>query len=158
MNRRDVSTWISGPREALESQGYELGYRGERLGLPEAGVGSVASYGRRVGALFIDWIASAIVAQLIFPQYPYGSQSSALATLGVFFVVKTVFTILGGASFAQRLLGIRVSSLRSPYVDPLRATLRTFLICLVIPAAIWDRDGRGLHDRAARTVVLKARP
>jgi len=35
--------------------------------------------------------------------------------------------------------------------------LRTLLICLVIPAVIWDRDGRGLQDRAAGTVVVKAR-
>jgi uncharacterized RDD family membrane protein YckC len=27
----------------------------------------------------------------------------------------------------------------------------------VIPATIWDRDGRGLHDKAAGTVVVRAR-
>jgi uncharacterized RDD family membrane protein YckC len=35
--------------------------------------------------------------------------------------------------------------------------VRTVLLCLVIPAFIWDRDGRGLHDKAAGTVVVRAR-
>ena len=39
----------------------------------------------------------------------------------------------------------------------LRAALRTLLLCLLIPALIWDRDGRGLHDKAAGTVVVRAR-
>jgi uncharacterized RDD family membrane protein YckC len=26
-----------------------------------------------------------------------------------------------------------------------------------VPALIWDRDGRGLHDRAAGTVLVHAR-
>ena len=40
-------------------------------------------------------------------------------------------------------------------VNPLRALLRTVLLCLAIPALIWDRDGRGLHDRLARTVEVR---
>jgi len=34
--------------------------------------------------------------------------------------------------------------------------LRTALICLVIPPLVWDSDGRGLHDRAVDTVVVRA--
>jgi len=157
MDRRDVATWVSGPRAALDAAGIDIGYRGERLGLPPEGVGSVAGYGRRFGALFIDWIASALVAHLLFPQFSYGTQQSGVATLSVFFIMKSALTMLGGASFGQRILGIRVIALGKPYVNPWRALLRTLLICLVIPAVIWDRDGRGLQDRAAGTVVVKAR-
>ncbi len=157
MDRRDISTWVSGPREALEVSGIDIGYRGERLGLPQSGPSSIAGLGRRLIALFIDWISCAIIGQLLFPQFPYGTQGSALVTLGIFAIVKCVFTILGGASFGQRLLGIRVISLSRPMVDPLRAALRTILLCLVVPAAIWDRDGRGLHDRAAGTAVVRSR-
>ena len=157
MDRRDVATWVSGPRAALEASGIELGYKGERLGLPEDGIGSIAGYGRRIGALFVDWIASALVGQLLFPQFAYGSQSSALVTLAIFFIMKSVFTIFGGASFGQRLFGIRVVAFGRPYVGPLKAILRTVLICLVVPAAIWDRDGRGLQDKATQTVVVQAR-
>ena len=34
--------------------------------------------------------------------------------------------------------------------------LRTALLLLLVPALITDRDGRGLHDRAAGTVVVRA--
>ncbi len=81
---------------------------------------------------------------------------SALLALGSN-KVRAALTMLGGASFGQRILGIRVIALGKPYVNPWRALLRTLLICLVIPAVIWDRDGRGLQDRAAGTVVVKAR-
>lgn len=37
----------------------------------------------------------------------------------------------------------------------LRVLLRTLLLALVIPALIWDRDGRGLHDRLARAVQVR---
>lgn len=157
MDRRDIATWVSGPRAALDAAGIDLGYRGERLGLPEDGVGSVSSYGRRIGALIIDWLASALVAQLMFPQFVYGSEQSGFATLGVFFVMKSLFTVLGGASFGQRIMGERVITLDKGWVNPLRAIVRTALICLVIPAAVWDRDGRGLQDRVTKSVVVRAR-
>jgi hypothetical protein len=28
-------------------------------------------------------------------------------------------------------------------------------VCLLIPALIWDRDGRGLHDRSIGTVLVR---
>jgi uncharacterized RDD family membrane protein YckC len=37
-----------------------------------------------------------------------------------------------------------------------RIVLRTLLLCLVIPAVIWDSHGRGLHDRAAGSIVVRA--
>ena len=30
------------------------------------------------------------------------------------------------------------------------------LLFLLVPAVIWDRDGRGLHDRARGTAVIRA--
>ncbi|MGX1157392.1 hypothetical protein RKD39_004970 [Streptomyces albogriseolus] len=40
-------------------------------------------------------------------------------------------------------------------MQPLRGLLRSVLLCLAIPALVWDRDGRGLHDRLARTVEVR---
>ncbi len=37
-----------------------------------------------------------------------------------------------------------------------RVALRTVLICLVIPAVVIDSYGRGLHDRAVGSVVVRA--
>jgi hypothetical protein len=49
---RWTQTWLGGVRAA----GVDLGYPGERLGLPEEGSGSIAGWGRRIGALVIDWV------------------------------------------------------------------------------------------------------
>lgn len=157
MERRDVATWISGPREALAAAGIEVGYRGKQLGLPEAGVGSVTGFGRRLAALFIDWIACVLIAAL-FTRLPYGSMGLSFASLAVFFIVKSAFTVLGGSSFGQRLVGNRVITIGGkPYINPVRAVVRSLLICLVVPAAIWDRDGRGLQDKVAHTVEVRTR-
>ena len=34
--------------------------------------------------------------------------------------------------------------------------VRTLLLCLLVPALIWDRDGRGLHDKAVGSVLVRA--
>jgi uncharacterized RDD family membrane protein YckC len=36
-----------------------------------------------------------------------------------------------------------------------KAFLRALLLCLVIPVSIWDADNRGLHDKAAGTVLIR---
>ncbi len=38
-----------------------------------------------------------------------------------------------------------------------QALTRTVLLCLFVPAVIWDRDGRGLHDKVPNTVVIRSR-
>jgi uncharacterized RDD family membrane protein YckC len=35
------------------------------------------------------------------------------------------------------------------------ALARTLMICLVVPPVIYNRDRRGLHDLAARTVTVR---
>jgi hypothetical protein len=54
--------------------------------------------------------------------------------------------------------GIRVASIDSAAVVGVpRAILRTALIALLIPPLVRDGDGRGWHDRATRTVVVRSR-
>jgi len=134
-------------------QPEEDGYRGQRLGLPESGPGSMATLGRRVVALFIDWVAAMIISRALV-----GTPETVLeqfATLGVFALEVTVLTWLWGSSFGQRLVGLRVVG-RTRRLGLVAATLRTVLICIVIPPLIWDADGRGLHDRAVDSVVVRA--
>jgi uncharacterized RDD family membrane protein YckC len=114
-----------------------------------------AWFGRRVVAFLIDWFASVLVALLAFPQFPYGSNGSMLATLAVFVVEITVLTWLTGASFGQRLVRLRVVSIDGGRVPLWRVLVRTLLICLVIPAVVYDDDGRGVHDRLAHTRVAR---
>ena len=114
-----------------------------------------AWFGRRVVAFLVDWFASVLVALLAFRQFPYGSNGSMLATLAVFVVEITVLTWLTGASFGQRLVRLRVVSIDGGRVPLWRVLVRTLLICLVIPAGVYDDDGRGVHDRLAHTRVVR---
>jgi uncharacterized RDD family membrane protein YckC len=152
-NRRVIGSWLSGPREALEDAGADFGYRGQQLGLPETGPNSVARPGRRLGALAVDWAMSVLIAYGLI-THGYSPVTSNWA-LGVFFAlsVLTVGTI--GFTPGKRLFGIRVVALETGMVSPVRALLRTVLLCLAIPALVWDRDGRGLHDRLAKTVEIR---
>jgi RDD family len=134
-------------------QPEEDGYRGQRLGLPESGPGSMATLGRRVVALFIDWVAAMIISRALVATPE--TVLEQFATLGVFALEVTVLTWLWGSSFGQRLVGLRVVG-RTRRLGLVAATLRTVLICIVIPPLIWDADGRGLHDRAVDSVVIRA--
>ncbi|MEU6401683.1 RDD family protein [Streptomyces sp. NPDC046985] len=152
-NRQAVGSWLSGPRAAIEDAGGDLGYRGERLGLPEEGPGSIARPGRRLGAVAVDWCLCMMIAYGLI-THGYGQATGNWALL-IFFVlgVLTVGTL--GCTPGKRLLGLRVVAVRTGRVQPLRALLRTALLCLALPALIWDRDGRGLHDRLAGTVEVR---
>ncbi|MET7607486.1 RDD family protein [Streptomyces avermitilis] len=152
-NRQVIGSWLSGPREAAEQAGADFGYRGEQLGLPEEGPGSIARPGRRLGALAVDWGLCLLIAYgLLTHGYNRTTGNWALLVfLGLGFL--TVGTV--GFTPGKRLLGLRVVAEGTGRVHPLRAVVRTVLLCLAIPALIWDRDGRGLHDRLARTVEVR---
>ncbi|WP_432135654.1 MULTISPECIES: RDD family protein [unclassified Streptomyces] len=152
-NRQAIGSWLSGPRAAMEDAGAEFGYRGEQLGLPEEGPNSLARPGRRLGAIGVDWALCVLIAYgLITDGYSPATSNWALL---VFFALGALTVGTIGFTPGKRLFGIRVVSLETGTVSPLRALLRTFLLCLAVPALIWDRDGRGLHDRLARTVEVR---
>lgn len=153
MDRRDIGSWLQGPKAALEQQGMDFGYPGQRLGLPEAGPNSVARMGRRLVALVIDWFSCLAVAGLIFSAATYTQRS--LYNLITFFVAVTFLTTFTGSSFGQRLVGVRLVGISGAALNPLQVLARTALLCAVVPALIWDRDGRGLHDRAVGSVAIR---
>ena len=137
----------------MEEAGADFGYRGEQLGLPEEGRDSIARPGRRLGALTVDWALSVLIAYGLI-THGYGPATSNWA-LGVFFVMSALTVGTVGFTPGKRLFGIRVVALRTGTVNPLRSLVRTILLCLAIPALVWDRDGRGLHDRLAQTVEVR---
>jgi uncharacterized RDD family membrane protein YckC len=157
VERRDFASWLSGPRAALEGTDAELGYRGQRLGRPESGAGSVAGFGVRLLALLIDWVASLLVVHLLWPDVAYGTPDYSQLALGVFAVEAVVLVWLLQSSFGQFLCRIRVEGLDRRRLALWRVAVRTVLLCLVVPALVWDRDGRGLHDRAVGSVVVRIR-
>ena len=38
---------------------------------------------------------------------------------------------------------------------PFQVVVRTVLLCLFLPAMVWDKDGRSLHDKAAGTLIVR---
>ncbi|HEX3614514.1 MAG TPA: RDD family protein [Sporichthyaceae bacterium] len=153
MDRRMLGSWLSGPRSFAEATGTSLGYPGERLGLPLEGRNSVAGFGRRLAATTIDWIIASMIAKGL-AQHPSAVQQVFL-TPAVFAVLNVALVATIGAGFGGRLLGIRVARVDGSNPPLVSVIQRTFLMCLAVPALIWDRDGRGVHDRFARCVVVQ---
>jgi uncharacterized RDD family membrane protein YckC len=146
-----LGSWLSGPRSVAEATGVPLGYAGQRLGLPEDGVNSVASPIRRLGATFIDWTVAQLIAFAFFEE----PGPRILLTLGIYALMNVALVTTVGAAIGGRLLGIRVARLDGANPPLISVVLRTFLICLAIPALVYDRDTRGLHDRWSYTVVVR---
>jgi uncharacterized RDD family membrane protein YckC len=135
-------------------------YRGQRLGLPESGPGSLSTTGQRLGAFVVDAVASTLVAAL-FVQALHRGQGVAGHLPGSWSLIPLAADYVAGLLLAGRTLGMALVGLRVVRVDqdaavnPWRAVLRTLLLFLLVPAVIWDRDGRGLHDRYTDTAVVR---
>lgn len=125
---------------------------GHRFGATERGIGSVASMGRRMAAFLIDIVVCALVAFAF--TWPDAPQNLSL----IIWAATTILTVaVLSMTPGQWLLGIRVASIRGATFIGAWAIIRTALIFLVIPPLIVDDDGRGLHDKACRTIVLRFR-
>lgn len=155
---RSTGTWLSGPvpGSADDAGGYVVG---SRLGLPADGPGSVASVLQRVLAFALDLAAGVLIGGVVVLFLADVSPlQRSLANNVAFAVQVVVLQALAGQSMGMRLVGIRVRRLAGDGpLGLLPALLRTALLVLVIPPLVFDRDHRGLHDRAARTVVVRAR-
>jgi uncharacterized RDD family membrane protein YckC len=112
-----------------------------------------AGLARRFGGLFVDWMlcvfASAFIAN---PRH------NGWAAPLVLFVENTFFLGLFGQTPGMWVTRIRcVAVADGGRLGLPRAALRALLLCLLVPALVM-RDQRGLHDRAAGSVVLAGRP
>jgi uncharacterized RDD family membrane protein YckC len=135
-------------------------YRGEQLGLPHAGSGALATTGPRLLSFLVDAAASALVAALFVPHKAGGSFADRLPgswSLIPFALDYVIGVLVAGRTLGMYLTGLRLIRVsRDTAVDPLRIISRTALLCLLVPALIFDRDGRGLHDRLTDTAVVRA--
>lgn len=130
-------------------------YPGERFGLPETGPGSVATLGRRAGQFLLDAVLAGLLAAIF--TLPAPPQNWSLLTWAFIMIVPVAVV---GVTPAMALLGMRVVRLDRPEsagVGLLWTLVRTVSVFFVIPALIVDRDSRGIHDRASRTVVVRTR-
>jgi len=121
---------------------------GKRLGLPQAGPRSIARPGRRIAAFLIDSGVVALVAYLFFDYDRW-------AVLALFAGTQVVFLLLLNGGIGHLVLGMRVVPARGGYLGLWRPFVRTALLCLLIPAVIWDRDQRGMHDRLSGTILVR---
>ncbi|QAY71341.1 RDD family protein [Xylanimonas protaetiae] len=148
-SREDLGSW-------LEGGATPSGDGATRLGLPADGPGAMASLGPRVVALCVDWAVAWGVAALV-------ARGNEFVPLAVLAVMNVILVGSLGFTIGHRLLGLQVRVLGRPgegavggaFVGFRRSLIRTVLLCLVIPAVVWDGDGRGLHDRAAGTVITR---
>jgi uncharacterized RDD family membrane protein YckC len=147
---REVGGWLAGPPTPSEH------VAGVRLGFPADGPGSVASTGARIGAFIIDAIVANLLAGIpyIF-GVRYTPNSRTFVVLGSFLLMELLLDASYGQTLGKRILGIRVIRVDGNGLATFPwLILRTVLLGVLIPAVVWDRDRRGLHDKAAGTVVV----
>jgi uncharacterized RDD family membrane protein YckC len=120
----------------------------------------------RVGGIALDWVLCMLISSWLFPSPNYENVSGLerilagqpLATLGLWALQHFALVALLGMTYGHRLFGLRVIREDGARFPGFKAAgIRTVLLALVIPAVVWDSEGRGLHDRAAGTRLVKVR-
>ena len=157
---RWTGTWLSGLAAAGIDTTAQDGWRGRRLGMPPEGSGAIATPGSRLAAFVVDIVVAGLIGGLVnvILVDPTPGQR-AISGNAAFTLEVLLLTALTGQSIGMRLLGIRVVRLDDRDAPPgfLPAAIRTALLLLILPAVVFDRDGRGLHDKAAGTAVVQTK-
>lgn len=152
VDRADIGSWLTGP-PGSESDDY---HKGRDLGLPDTGPGSIARFPRRVVALFVDGFTSQLIAAGLLGYRPGAHDLTAFGPSAVFLLLHFVMIATGGYTIGHRLLGLRVVRTDGGWAGPVPALIRTVAFALIVPLFIVDRDDRGLHDRLAGTMLVRA--
>jgi uncharacterized RDD family membrane protein YckC len=118
-------------------------------GRPAEAPAEPAGLGRRFAALMTDWILCLLVSRLFV-----SSVSGGWAPLVVLIVEYTFFVGLFAQTPGMKLTRIRCVSVTTGTAPGIpRTLLRSVLLALFIPILFMDDRRRGLHDRAAGTIV-----
>lgn len=126
-----------------------------------------AHLARRLAGFALDYALSLLVASAFFtdPNYPVGATTwleraffagVAFSPVAIWALQHLLLVATLGTTIGHRVVGLRV--LREDGTSPvgfLPALIRTALLVLVIPAVVWDGEGRGLHDKVARTRIVR---
>ncbi len=127
------------------------------------GSSSRSYLGRRFLGIGIDWVLCLIIAAAFFPAGDSEGLTGIervllagdpLATVAIWMAQHFLLVATLGTTVGHRIVRLRVvRDDGAPFVGVIRALGRTVLLALVIPAVVWDNDGRGLHDRAVATYL-----
>lgn len=157
-----MGSWLSGSG-AFEGDGVSGSpdqgpndYPGQRLGLPQSGPRSLARMGRRIAALFADWLIAYGLAALAMTVGIVSLATLSTAVLVIWLVLGAISVRLFGFTPGQYALGLVVVPVDGrQHVGFGRAIVRGVMIALVIPALITDADLRGVQDRLTNTAVVR---
>jgi hypothetical protein len=154
---RAIGSWLSGPEpDSGSTDQAPNDYPGQRLGLPQNGARSLARMGRRIAALFVDWLIGYGLAALAMSFGLVSTGWLQWTILGIWFVLGAVSLRLFGFTPGQYALGLTVVPVDGrQHVGFGRAIVRGLLIAVVIPPLITDADMRGLQDKVTNTAVVR---
>jgi uncharacterized RDD family membrane protein YckC len=155
---RTFGSWLSGPppSEAGDPSQGPNDFPGQRLGLPPSGAGSLVGWGRRIGALVLDWLIAYGLAALVMSLGLVSMEMLSTAVLVTWLLLGVISVRLFGFTPGQAALGLRVASVdHRIHVGLGRAIARGVLVALVIPPLFTDSDGRGLQDKATGTAIVR---
>lgn len=115
-----------------------------------------AGWGRRILALFIDWVTCLAVVEGLVAAGVLSGNPNGLGTMALFVLESALFTAVAGGSFGKLATRLRVVRHDDPTrpVSLLRALLRSVMVALLVPPLL-TFDGRGLHDLAAGTRTVR---
>ena len=109
-----------------------------------------APIGRRFWALLIDWVLCLAVSTLYADP-----RQVAWPPVLVLIVLNTISIGLFGRTPGMAVTRVRcVSMADGGAIGLARGFVRALLLALLVPAVLMDADRRGLHDRAANSVVI----
>jgi uncharacterized RDD family membrane protein YckC len=116
----------------------------------------VAGFGRRILALFVDWLIAYGLAALAMSFGWLTPATLPTAVLVVWLVLGAVSVRLFSFTPGQFALGLMVVSVDNrQHVGIGRAAARSLLVALVVPPLFTDSDGRGIQDRVTNTAVVR---
>lgn len=109
---------------------------------------------RRAVGLLVDWILVQLLARVAFGAELGAGGIQSFIPLGLLAALNILCITAFAATPGQALLGLQVLQVRSGSF-PLQVVIRTVLLCLFVPAVLTDKHGRGYHDAAAGTVIVR---
>jgi len=157
---RNATAVATSPSAAVADDTPDYPRQAVRLADDGAGVGRADGQAadradRRLAALLADCVQHHRARPLRERARPALFRRAVRHTLALYTFEVYLLTAISGLTIGKRLLGIRTIRTNGGNPGFKWAALRTLLLLFVIPACLTDRDMRGLHDRAADTIVVR---